>query len=1168
MGINQGPISLDQKYTQGSGHVFLTGIQALVRLPMAQIRRDRANGLNTAGFISGYRGSPLGGYDQQLFAARKHLEQYNIKFQPGVNEDLAATAIWGSQQLNLSKGANYDGVVGIWYGKGPGVDRCGDVFRHGNAAGSAKNGGVLCLAGDDHGAKSSTVPHQSDHAFISALMPYLYPSSIHEMIEMGLLGIAMSRYSGCWVGMKVITETVETTAEIDLTDEMKPFIIPPDFEMPPGGLNLRWPDDRFDQDRRLQDYKGFAAIAFARANKVNRITMDSPNARFGIMASGKSYEDIRQALCELGITPEVAAKIGLRLYKIGMPWPLEPQGVREFAVGLEEIFIIEERREIVENQVKQELFNWRDDVRPRIVGKMDEHDKRFLPFAEELSVASLASSLTERLLRLNLNPEIAGMLRAKADWFNGRQATQMQAVSPVTRTPYFCSGCPHNTSTKVPEGSRAFAGIGCHFMALWMDRSTETFTHMGGEGVPWVGTAPFTNENHIFANLGDGTYFHSGSLAIRQAVASGANITYKILYNDATAMTGGQHVDGDLSPQQITFQLHAEGIREIYLVSENPHSYPASMIAPGVKLAHRDELDAVMRKCREIKGASAIVFVQTCAAEKRRRRKRGTMEDPARRLLINPAVCEGCGDCSVQSNCISVEPLETEFGRKRSINQSSCNKDYSCLKGFCPSFVTIDGGSLRRRAPAGLGDNGSDELGDLPEPASKPSLDRPYNVAVGGVGGTGVLTIGALLGMAAHIEGKASMILDMSGLAQKGGAVLSHVRLSEHTADVTCSRIVTGTADLVIAADEVVAASKETMTLCEAGRTVGIINSHIIPTADFVLNRDFNFQTGKVSHVLQTALRKDSAFVDFTRPAETLLGDAIATNMMMMGYAYQEGLLPLTAEAIEQAIEVNGVAIKMNTQAFRLGRLAAADPSRIAAMMKGHDEDDAPKSLDAMSLDEIIAHRSAHLVAYQNKRLAGRYGALVTEVRNAALDRRLGEALPRAVAINYAKLLAYKDEYEVARLFSDGHFEQQLRDQFDGDFKISFNLAPPIFGGAKDALGRPKKRAFGAWMLPVFRTLAKMRSLRGTMFDIFGYSADRRLERDLIAGYEKDVATVLGLLSEATHDTAVELLSLPDRIRGYGSVKEKAVKDAQARYAQLAADLASPPSAPRQIAAE
>jgi indolepyruvate ferredoxin oxidoreductase len=1153
MGINQGPISLDQKYTQDTGHVFLTGIQALVRLPMAQIRRDRAAGLNTAGFISGYRGSPLGGYDQQLFAARKHLEQYNIKFQPGVNEDLAATAIWGSQQLNLSPGAKHDGVVGIWYGKGPGVDRCGDVFRHGNAAGSAKNGGVLCLAGDDHGAKSSTVPHQSDHAFISALMPYLYPSSIHEMIEMGLLGIAMSRYSGCWVGMKVITETVETTAEVDLTDEMKPFIIPPDFELPPGGLNLRWPDDRYDQDRRLQDYKGFAAIAFARANKVNRV----------IMASGKSYEDIRQALRELGVTPEVAAKIGLRLYKIGMPWPLEPEGVRQFAVGLEEIFIVEERREIVENQVKQELFNWRDDVRPRIVGKMDDHDKRFLTFAAELSVASLASSLTERLLRLNLNPEIAEMLRAKADWFNGREATQMQPVAPITRTPYFCSGCPHNTSTKVPEGSRAFAGIGCHFMALWMDRSTETFTHMGGEGVPWVGVAPFTKEEHVFANLGDGTYFHSGSLAIRQAIASGANITYKILYNDATAMTGGQHVDGELSPQQITYQLHAEGIREIYLVSENPHLYPASDIAPGVKTAHRDELDAVMKACRQQKGTSAIVFVQTCAAEKRRRRKRGTMEDPQRRVMINAAVCEGCGDCSVQSNCISVEPLETELGRKRTINQSTCNKDYSCVKGFCPSFVTVDGGKPRRRAPADLGD-----IGDLPEPTSLPKLDRPYNIAVAGVGGTGVLTIGALLGMAAHIEGKASMILDMSGLAQKGGAVLSHVRLSEHTADVTCSRIVTGTADLVLAADEVVAASKDTISLCESSRTAGIINSHVIPTADFILNRDFNFQSRKVNSVLETALRKDSSFFDFTKPAEMLLGDSIATNIMMMGYAYQRGLLPLSAEAIEQAIEVNGVSIKMNKQAFRLGRLAAADPARLAAMMKGQDAIAAPKTLDAMSLDEIIAHRAALLKDYQDEKLAERYRKLVGQVRDAALNGGYGEALPRAVAINYAKLLAYKDEYEVARLYTDGRFEQQLKDQFEGDIKISFNLAPPILSRGADALGRPKKRAFGAWLMPVFRTMASLRFLRGTALDIFGYSADRKLERELIAAYERDVTAALGALSPVTIDTAVELLSLPDRIRGYGPVKEKAAKDAAARHTQLVADLANPPPAPRQIAAE
>ncbi len=1152
MGINQGPISLDQKYTQASGHIFLTGIQALVRLPMAQIRRDRAQGLNTSAFISGYRGSPLGGYDQQLMAAKAHLAQYDVKFQPGVNEDLAATAVWGSQQLNLSPGAKRDGVVGIWYGKGPGVDRCGDVFRHGNAAGSAKNGGVLCLAGDDHGAKSSTVPHQSDHAFISALMPYLYPSSIHEMIEMGLLGIAMSRYSGCWVGMKVITETVETTAEIDLTDEMTPFIIPPDFEMPPDGLNLRWPDDRYAQDRRLQDYKGFAAIAFARANKVNRVTMDSPNARYGIMASGKSYEDVRQALRELGITPEVAAKIGLRLYKVGMPWPLEPAGVREFAVGLEEILIIEERREIVENQVKQELFNWRDDVRPRIVGKMDSHDKRFLSFSEELSVATIATSLAERLLTLDLNPEVVAMLRAKADWFNGRQASQVQAIAPITRTPYFCSGCPHNTSTKVPTGSRAMAGIGCHFMAQWMDRSTETFTHMGGEGVTWTGIAPFTDEKHVFVNLGDGTYFHSGSLAIRQAVASKVNVTYKILYNDAVAMTGGQHVDGDLSPQQITFQLHSEGIRNIYLVSETPETYPASDIAPGTKVAHRDELDAVQRTLRETPGCSAIVFVQTCAAEKRRRRKRGLLEDPPKRVVINSAVCEGCGDCSVQSNCISVEPLETEMGRKRTINQSSCNKDFSCLKGFCPSFVTVDGGKLRKRAPVDLA-----SFGDLPPAPSLQSLDRPYNIAVGGVGGTGVLTIGALLGMAAHIEGKASMILDMSGLAQKGGAVLSHVRISKNTQDVTCSRIVTGTADLLIAADEVVAIAKETISLCEAQRTHGIINTHLIPIADFVRDRDFDFQRRKVNNVLEVAIRKDSIFLDFTHAAEALLGDSIATNVMMLGYAYQQGLLPVSAESIAKAIELNGVSIKMNTLAFALGRLASSDPKRLASMLK--DEVAPPKTLDQMSLDEILEHRRALLRQYQNSRLAKRYSDLVNRVKAAATNAGFGEELPRAVAINYAKLLAYKDEYEVARLFTDGRFEQSVREQFEGDFSLSFHLAPPLLSNKKDAMGRPIKRNFGPWMMKAFRLLAKLRFLRGTPLDIFGYSADRRLERDLIKGYENDVAYLVDRLAPETINTAIELLSLPDRIRGYGPVKEKAVQDARKRYEELKQDLINPP---------
>ena len=1152
MGINQGPISLDQKYTQGTGRIFLTGIQALVRLPMAQIRRDRANGLNTAGFISGYRGSPLGGYDQQLMAAKKHLAAHDVVFQPGVNEDLAATAVWGSQQVNLSPGAQRDGVVGIWYGKGPGVDRSGDVFRHGNAAGSAAHGGVLCLAGDDHGAKSSTVPHQSDHAFMSALMPYLYPSSIHEFIEMGMLGIAMSRYSGCWVGMKVITETVETTGEIDLSDEMKPFLLPDDFEMPPGGLNLRWPDDRFTQDRRLQDYKGFAAIAFARANKIDRVTLDTPNARYGIMASGKSYEDVKQALRELGIDDAVAQRVGLRLYKIGMPWPLEPVGVRQFAVGLEEILIVEERREIVENQVKQELFNWRDDVRPRIVGKMDEHDKRFLTFTEELTVSAVAVAIAERLLKLELDPQIAAMLRAKLAWFKERDEMLKRAAAPMVRTPYFCSGCPHNTSTKVPEGSRAMAGIGCHFMVLWMDRNTDTFTQMGGEGAPWVGIAPFTKEKHIFVNLGDGTYFHSGLLAIRQAVASGANLTYKILYNDAVAMTGGQHVDGQLSPQQITHQLHHEGVKKIYLVSESPDTYSASELAPGVVLEHRDNLEAVMTTLREVPGCTAIVFVQTCAAEKRRRRKRGIMEDPQRRVIINSAVCEGCGDCSVQSNCISVEPLETEFGRKRTINQSSCNKDFSCLKGFCPSFVTVEGGSLRKRVPLEL-----TAIGDLPEPVSHVSLDRAYNVAVAGVGGTGVLTIGALLGMAAHIEGKASLILDMSGLAQKGGAVLSHVRLSSDPDEVKCARIVTGTADLLIAADEVVSVAKDTITLCAPDRTRAIVNTHLIPIADFVKNRDFDFQRGRVNAVLEQSVLHGAAFFDFTHAAENLLGDSIATNIMMLGYACQTGQLPVSVQAIERAIELNGVSIKMNTLAFRLGRLAAADPARLAAML--HEDEAPPKSQGDMTLDELIAHRARHLTAYQNARLATRYRKLVDRVRAAATAKGLGEGLPRAVALSYAKLLAYKDEYEVARLYTDGSFEAQLREQFEGDVKLSYHLAPPLLPNTDDGSGRPRKRTFGPSMMTGFKVLARLKGLRGTPLDIFGYGKDRRIERALIAEYEADVEAVLAGLSEQTAPVAQSLLSLPEDIRGYGPVKEKAVAQAKVKREGLLKDLANPP---------
>lgn len=1153
-------VDLEQKYTQGHGRIFLSGLQALVRLPMTQVRRDRAIGLNTAAFISGYRGSPLGGFDQQLAAARKHLARHDVVFQPGINEDLAATAVWGSQQVGLSPGAKYDGVVGIWYGKGPGVDRSGDVLKHGNAAGSSRHGGVLCLAGDDHGAKSSTLPHQSDHAFISALMPLLYPSSIHEFLEMGLAGIAMSRYSGCWVGMKVIADTVETTGEVDLAGESRQFVIPTDFELPPGGLNLRWPDDRWTQDARLQNYKGYAAIAFARANKFDRVIMDSPNARFGIMASGKAYEDVRQALRELGIDEAVAARIGLRLYKIGMPWPLEPAGVRQFAVGLEEILIVEERREIVENQVKQELFNWRDDVRPRIVGKMDEHDHPFLSLSDELTVGSVSCAIAERLLRIDLDDSLKARLRERLDWFQGRELQRKQSVAPITRMPYYCSGCPHNTSTRVPEGSRAAAGIGCHFMVQWMDRNTETFTQMGGEGVPWAGIAPFTDEKHIFANLGDGTYFHSGLLAIRQSVSAGASITYKILYNDAVAMTGGQHVDGTLTPEQITHQLYQEGLRSIYLLSETPEAYPSSSLAPGTVVVHRDELDAVMETLRGTSGCTAMVYVQTCAAEKRRRRKRGTLEDPAKRVFINAAVCEGCGDCSVQSNCVSVEPLETEFGRKRLINQSTCNKDYSCLNGFCPSFVTIEGGGLRKRAPVEMA-----ALADLPEPPIVEDIAAPYNIAVVGVGGTGVLTIGALLGMAAHVEGKASLILDMSGLAQKGGAVTSHIRIGRVPEEVTCSRIVTGSADLLIAADEVVAVAKDTMSLCAPLRTQAVVNTHLIPTSDFVRHRDFDFKQGKVTSLLRGAVKTGSSWLDFSKAAEDLFGDTIATNIMMLGYASQAGALPISAKAIEEAIALNGVAVEMNTRAFRAGRLAAADPARFAALL--HQEPARPTQ-ETMSLDDLVAHRVTHLTKYQNAALAQRYRNLVEAAKAAASANGLGDAIPRAVAISYARLLAYKDEYEVARLFTDGDFEKEIAAHFEGDFRLKFHLAPPVLAGPEHN-GRPGKRSFGRWMLRAFRWLAPLRVLRGTAFDPFGHTAERRMERALIAEYERDVAWALERLTPASADTVLAVLSLPQDIRGYGPVKAEAIAKALQRRADLRKRLEGaelPPLQPAQAA--
>ncbi len=1141
-------ISLDDKYTAVEGQVFMNGTQALVRLPIVQMRRDREAGLNTGAYISGYRGSPLGGYDFALQQARRHLDPLDIVFKPGVNEELAATAVWGSQQVQMSPGYTKDGVVGIWYGKGPGVDRCGDAFKHGNSAGTAKHGGVLALAGDDHLAKSSTVAHQSDHAFMAAIMPMLFPSSVHEFVELGLFGIAMSRYSGLWTAYKVIADTVETTSVVDLKNEHKQYVIPQDFELPPDGLNIRWPDDRFVQDERLQEYKAYAAIAFARANGVDQLVIDSSKPRFGIIASGKAYENVREALRHMGIDEKIADAIGLRLFKVRMPWPLEPEGVRHFSEGLEEVLVIEERREVIEHQIKQQLFNWRADVRPRIVGKFDHKDRRILSLHEEITTGVALRAIATRLLTFDLPEELRARTEKMLAYYQARYDRKVSHKAPVSRIPHFCSGCPHNTSTKVPDGSRATAGIGCHFMAVWMDRSTETYTHMGGEGVPWVGTAPFTEEDHIFANLGDGTYFHSGLLAIRQAVASGVNITYKILYNDAVAMTGGQQVDGTLTVPALSHQLYNEGVGEIWLVSDEPDKYSPSDLAPGVKIKSREYLDEVQSHLKKVPGCTAIIYDQTCASEKRRRRKRGQMVDPAKRAFINPLVCEGCGDCSVQSNCISIEPLETEFGRKRQINQSSCNKDFSCINGFCPSFVTIEGGALKKHALPEMGSV------DLPEPETV-GIDDVYNIAITGVGGTGVLTIGAIIGMAAHIEGKAAMIQDFSGLAQKGGAVLSHVRLSRTPDLVASPQIVTGEADVLLAADTVVAAANTSIALYDKDRTTAVLNTHLSPVSNFVFDRDFDFREKQVVEAISKYVAPRPVKLDFTKLAEAVCGDSIATNIMLLGFASQSGMLPVSAESLLTAIELNGVAVDANKRAFRWGRTFAVDPKQAKTILSSLQS--APDSQP--DLDQIVETRAEFLTGYQDKKYADRYRELVASVKDAeAAIEGTGE-LTKTVARNYFKLLAYKDEYEVARLFTNGDFEKRLGETFEGDYKLKFHLAPPIFQGEILPNGRPRKKEYGPWMFRAFKLLARLKWLRGTVFDPFGRTAERKTERALISEYEQMIADILPELTKKNLRFAISLAGLPGEIRGFGPVKEASVTKAAAARTRLLEQFRNPP---------
>jgi len=1125
-------IHLDDKYRLATGHLYLTGTQALTRLPMLQKQRDTAQGLNTACFISGYRGSPLGNLDKSLWEAKAFLQENAIHFQPGVNEELAATAVWGSQQTNLFPGARYDGVFALWYGKGPGVDRSGDVFKHGNSAGVSAHGGVLLLAGDDHGCKSSTIAHQSEHAFIAASIPVLNPANVQEVLDYGILGWELSRYSGCWVALKAIAENIDSSAVVEVDPLRVQVTIPDDFELPAEGVHIRWPDPPLAQEARLNNYKIYAARAFARVNKLNKVMIDSPTPRLGIITTGKSYLDVRQALDDLGLDEALCAQVGLRVLKIGMSWPLEPVSVHDFAEGLDEILVVEEKRSIIEDQLTGQLYNWPLGKRPRVVGEFDEQGVSLLPNLSELTPAMIARVIAKRLAPIHGSAKIDARLAFLA----AKEAALAAPKHNTQRTPHFCSGCPHNSSTKVPEGSRALGGIGCHYMTQWMDRSTDTFTQMGGEGATWIGQAPFTDTPHVFQNLGDGTYFHSGHLALRAAVAAGVNITYKILYNDAVAMTGGQPIDGELRVDQLSQQVFAEGVKRIALVSDEPDKYPSRAgFAPIVSFHHRNDLDAVQRELREFKGCSVIIYDQTCATEKRRRRKRGKLVDPQKRAFINPAVCEGCGDCGVKSNCLAVLPLETEAGRKREIDQNACNKDFSCVEGFCPSFVTVHGGSLRQ--PQAISAEAS--VSDLPEPVL-PALNRPYSMLVAGVGGSGVTTLGALLGMAAHLEGKGCTVLDQAGLAQKFGPVLTHIRIAARQEEIFAVRIAAGETDLLLGCDLVVAASEEALAKLNEQIAHGVINSHQAATAEFTRNPDAQIPAQAMHQALSEAVGADKThFIDATHLATRLLGDSIASNLFMLGYAYQRGLVPLSAEAIEKAVELNGVARVLNQQAFRWGRRAAHDLAAVEQLAKPVEA----LAPTCKTLDEIIQWRVAELTAYQNGAYAQRYLALVNRVRQADA----GEALTEAVARYYFKLLAYKDEYEVARLYSDGSFIQQLQAQFEGDYQLQFHLAPSWLCKPDARTGEPRKRLFGPWMLKAFGVLARFKFLRGSVFDPFGHSAERTLELGLIADYEASVAQLLTQLNADNYPSALAIAQLPEKIRGYGHVKARSIEQARVR---------------------
>ncbi|MBV9996041.1 MAG: indolepyruvate ferredoxin oxidoreductase family protein [Caulobacteraceae bacterium] len=1130
-------VTLDDKYALEEGRVFITGVQALIRVLLDQRRLDRRAGLSTAGFLSGYRGSPLGGLDQQAHRAAEHLKAQDIVFKEGLNEDLAATAVWGSQQANLFPRARYDGVFGMWYGKAPGVDRSGDAFKHANFAGIWPKGGVVAVAGDDHSCKSSTLPSQSEFAFQDFEMPVLAPADVQEVLDFGLLGYALSRFSGLWVGLVALADMMDSGVTIEVGPGRRQYRPPPGFAMPAGGLGIRLKDQPLDKERRLRLHKLPAALAFARANQIDRQVLGGPRRRLGIAAHGQAFSDVMEALSAMELGHAEAADLGLAVYKVGMPWPLEPTGIRAFARGLETLMVVEHKRPLLEGQIRAALYDLPAHAHPKIVGKVDEQGHPLLSELGSLSVAEVALALADRL------PPGPHMERVHA-FLDRVSAAGMAAVTlgaEQIRKPFFCSGCPHNTSTRLPEGSRALAGIGCHYMASFSDPQTDLTSHMGGEGLSWAGASPFTEEPHVFVNLGDGTYGHSGSLAIRGSIAMGSHITYKLLYNDAVAMTGGQRPESGFTVAQITRQLAAEGVKKIVVVAEDPGRYArASDLAPGVSVHPRSALMRVQRELREAPGVTVLIYDQVCANEKRRRRKRGTLAPAPRRVFINPLVCEGCGDCSAASHCVSIEPLMTEFGRKRRIDQSTCNQDYSCLKGFCPSFVTLEGAHNAHAPKLAALTAESTPLPDIE------AFEGVKNIVFTGVGGTGVTTTASILAMAAHIDGRAASVVDMTGLAQKGGAVFSHVRIGGTAVTPVGGRVPAASAHVLVACDLLVAAGPEALALYAKDRTIACGNGDLQPTADFVADRDARFDASAMARRIGAAVKRYESCPAVSL-AEQKLGDAIFANMIMLGFAWQRGLVPVSSRALYRAIRLNGVDDETNLQAFELGRIAAARPTEAAPSKEsGLDP-------ETMPLETLIGRRAAELEAYQNRAYAQRYRGRLEKVRAAEAAVGGRGALTRAAAIGLFKLMAYKDEYEVARLYADGRFGAALKETFAGG-KAKVWLSPPLLA-PKDPEGRPRKIAFGGWMLDIaFPLLAKLKVLRGGPFDLFGASAERRLERQLIADYEAGLDRLLVGLTSERLPLAARIAAVPDAIRGFGHVKAAAVATAKAQEARLWAE--------------